>query len=346
MQKWMTTSLCAALLVGCGKEKASNGHDLVQKGESIAVTAMTLKTQKFENWQEFTADLKGAQDIQLVTRIGGKLEKLAKVGQRFGAGQSLCGIETSRYQAMVNQAQAALVLAQSEDNRMRANVQAGSIGKDALLKTKLDIENARVALMNAQTNLRDNQCPAPFAGVVVSRTAEDFQFVAPGSSLMRLADDRNLQAVIAVPEMQARFLRAGQNAQFSLVTDPSVQITARISDMDLAADARTRTYKARLTIPNQGGLKIGMVGRVKILTSSYDNAIVVPSSALLRMQNGIFAMVVGKDSKAESRALEIGETAGSQVHVLKGLNAGDRLISSGAFRVTAGTALQVQEQKQ
>lgn len=344
MKLMWTTALLSLALLGCGKEKSSNGHDLVKNGEAIAVTATTLKAQKFENWQEFSADLRGSEDVQLVTRIGGKLERLAKVGQRVGAGQSLCGIETSRYQAMVNQAQAALALAQSEDNRMRANVQAGSLGKDALLKTKLDIENARVALVNAQTNLRDNQCPAPFAGVVVSRAAEDFQFVAPGMPLLRLANDQKLEAVISIPEMQARFLKAGQTAQFSLVTDPNVQLTARIANVDLAADARTRTYKARLEIPNQGGLKIGMVGRVRILTSTYEQAIMIPSAAVLRMQDGIYAMVVGTNSKAEQRKLELGESSGKMVHVLSGLAPGDKLVSSGAFRLTAGTALKVQEQ--
>lgn len=346
MKQWITLALGASLLIGCDKEKTSNGHDLGNKGEAISVTTIAVKKQVFEDWQEFTADLRGSKDVMLVTRVGGKLDQLAKVGQRVAAGQSLCSIENSRFQAMVSQAQAALDLAKSEDVRMKANVDAGSLGKDVLLKSKLDVENAKVALINAQTNLRDNQCPAPFGGVVVSRQVEDFQFVSPGVPVLRLAQDDRFEAVVAIPEMQSRFLKPGQSAQFSLATDANIKVDAKLKNIDLASDARTRTYKARLEIPNRSGLKIGMVGRVRILINSYADAILVPSSALLRMQTGIFAMVVGKDGKAEQRKLEIAETSGEQVRVVSGLNEGDKLIASGAFRLTPGTNLKVEERKQ
>jgi membrane fusion protein (multidrug efflux system) len=79
-----------------------------------------------------------------------------------------------------------------------------------------------------------------------------------------------------------------------------------------------------------------MVGRASILRKSYKKAIVIPSTALLRLQNGISVMIV-ENGIARQRILAVGATGLDSTLVTAGLSAGDKLIVTGGFQVSDGT---------
>jgi membrane fusion protein (multidrug efflux system) len=85
-----------------------------------------------------------------------------------------------------------------------------------------------------------------------------------------------------------------------------------------------------------GTLRPGMVGRASILRKKYKNAIVIPSTALLRLQNGISAMVV-ENNVARQRNVRVGATNVDSALITEGLRAGDKLIVTGGFQVSDGT---------
>jgi membrane fusion protein (multidrug efflux system) len=96
---------------------------------------------------------------------------------------------------------------------------------------------------------------------------------------------------------------------------------------------------ARIEIINRDNrLRPGMVGRARILRKTYSNALVVPSTALLRLQNGVSAMVA-ENGVARKRELTVGAVSEEGVLVLNGLRAGDKLIVSGAFQLTDGSRI-------
>ena len=87
-----------------------------------------------------------------------------------------------------------------------------------------------------------------------------------------------------------------------------------------------------------GTLKPGMVGRARILRRTYTKAIVIPSAALLRLQNGISAMVA-ENGIARQRTVKIGATTEETSMITGGLRVGDLLIVSGAFQVSDGSTV-------
>ncbi|HKP94516.1 MAG TPA: efflux RND transporter periplasmic adaptor subunit [Fibrobacteria bacterium] len=331
----------AALLAGCGK-KGEKGKEEAGTSDSgsaaVRVVVVPASAKPFEDWGNYSADLRGSDDATLAAPSqGGRVANVSDVGKAVQAGQALCDIESQRYQAMMLSARSAMEVAKGEMDRQKMNVEKGFVGKAVLDQAELQFQQARVAMLQSQRSYEDSRCQAPFSGVLVSRMVERFQTVAPGAPTVRIAATARLQAVVAIPESEARDFREGQTAEFSLVQDSAHAFVGKLKSIDRAVEARNRTVMARIDIPNSGNvLRPGMVGKTRILRKKYDKAIVVPSNAVLRLQDGTMVMVV-KDGKALQVPVRLGPAQGDFVVVEGGLSEGDLIITVGAFRVSTGT---------
>jgi len=330
----------ASMLAACGgKAGEGEGGAAAKPGDSSAVrvVASQVQARSFEDWGTYSAELRGSQDAVLTAATGGRVGDIDEVGKPVKAGQALCDIESSRYQAMLLQARSGLEMAKGEMERQKVNVEKGYVGKAVLDKAELDFQTARVSVLQAQRAYEDSRCQAPFNGVLVSRFVERFQTVAPGAPTVRIATVDRLEAVVSIPESEALDFKEGQSARFILVQDTTRVFTGRLKSVDRAIEARNRTVEARIEIPNSGGaLRPGMVGRARILRKKYDSAVVIPSQALLRLEEGTMAMLV-RDGKAFQVPVKLGPASGDSVVVESGIAAGDVLVTTGAFQVSSGT---------
>lgn len=325
----------AAALAGC--DKKAEAEEGAKEGAPIRVVADTVRAHPFQDWGAYSADLRGAQDAVLTAGMGGRVGRIEEVGRAVKAGQALCDIESARYGAMLQQARSALELAKGEMDRNKVNVEKGFVGKAVLDKSEFDFQQARVGVLQAQRAYEDSRCQAPFNGVMVSRMVEAFQTVPPGSPTVRVATTDRLEAVVSIPESEARDFHEGQAAEFEVVQDSTKVIPGRLKSIDRAVEVRNRTVTARIVISNPGNtLRPGMVGRVRILRRKYEQAVVIPSRSVLRLQEGTAVMLV-RGGKAQQMPVRLGPTSGDSVVVDNGVAAGDVLITVGAFQVSTGT---------
>jgi membrane fusion protein (multidrug efflux system) len=336
----------AALLAGCGKKKADAGTERPggkpAAEKAIHVVTAVVRPGSFEDWGVYSADLRGAEDAVLTAPApsGGRVNSVAEVGRAVSRGEALCDIDGERYHAALLQAQSAVELAKGERDRTRSNVENGYVGKAMLDKAELDYQGAVGAALQAERAYENSRCQAPFAGVLASRFVDRFQSVAPGVPTVRVADLSRLEAVVSLPESEAFDYREGQRAEFQLLDGEHAAAPGRIRGLDRAVEARNRTVTARIDLSNPGGrLRPGLVGKVRILRKSYEGAVVVPSQAILRLQEGTLVMRVAGD-EAQKAPVTLGPASGDSVLILSGLSAGDRIITVGGFQVSAGTKVE------
>lgn len=340
-QTTLLLSVGALALVACNSEKkeSASGKETVNAEKSLSVVTARLHTTSFEDWVSYPADLRGIEDVVLGAGGGGRVLMVADVGTRVATGQVLCDIESERYEAMLAQAQAALDLAQGELSRTDANVKAGSVGKASLDNAKLNFEGARVNVIQAKRAFQDSRCEAPFNGVIVSRSVDRHQTVAPGTPTLRLARTDRFEAHVSLSEADLAAYGKGAPVRFSLASLPSREFDGKLKSVDLVVDSRTRTALARLEIVNSERLLTpGMAGKAKLLRKVYEDVVVVPATALLRNETGVYAMVA-ENGIARQRIVKLGPASGDSVAVLEGLKGGEDLIVQGAFRVIDGSKL-------
>ncbi len=331
-------------ITGCSKKKKEESVTRLSADttSSIRVVTMTMLPRIFEDWGTYSSDLRGADDVVLTAPIagGGRVDQIAEVGKMVSKGQGLCKIESDKYQAMLMQAQSALDLAKGELDRVKVNVEKGYVGKAMVDKVNFDYQSARVASLQAHRAYEDSRCQAPFSGIMVSRFVERFQGVAPGAPTVRIAGLSRLEAVISIPEAEAFEYKEGQKAEFLVLQGEANPITGRIRGLDRAVETHSRTVTARIELPNPGTkLRPGMVGKVRILRRHYEQALVVPSQAVLRLQEGTVVMRIN-GNQAQKVSVTLGASQKDSVLVLTGLSAGDRIITVGAFQVTEGTKVE------
>jgi membrane fusion protein, multidrug efflux system len=288
--------------------------------------------------------LRGAEDVVLTAPSpgGGRVLSLAETGTRVARGDALCDIDGELYESLLKQAQAAVDLAKGERDRTRENVKQGFLGKAALDKAELDFQNARAALAQARRAHADSRCEAPFAGVLVSRFIDRHQTAPPGAPTVRVADLRVLEARVAIPETEASEYREGQSAEFTALggRQGETRLKGVIAGLDRSVESRNRVVHARVRLENPGeALRPGMIGNVGVLRRRHADALVVPSPAVLRLQEGTAVMVV-VDSIAHQVPVTLGPSRDGVVVVASGLSAGDRIITAGAFQVSEGTRVE------
>jgi membrane fusion protein (multidrug efflux system) len=335
-----TTGLLTGLLTACGGGHGEESKKVTADTAAvIRVVTTVVKARAFEDWGRYSADLRGADDAVLTAPAptGGRVNMIADIGKTVSKGQALCDIDAELYLAQLRQAEAAVELAGGEAARAKENVRDGFVGKAATDRAQLDLQAARAALFQAKRAYADSRCEAPFSGMLVSRFVEKFQSAAPGAPTVRVAALARLEAIVSIPESEAFDYREGQRAEFLLLQDGAKPIAGRIESVDRAVESRNRVVTARVRVDNPGNsLRPGMIGRVRILRQRHESAIVVPSQAVLRLQNGTAVMRV-RDGKAERADVVLGATQGDDVLVKSGLLNGDRVITAGAFQVSEGT---------
>jgi membrane fusion protein (multidrug efflux system) len=330
----------AASLAGCGGGHGEESKKVTADTSAvIRVVTTVVQARPFEDWGRYSADLRGQEDAVLTAPApgGGRVHNIADVGTTVSKGQALCDIDADLYEAQLKQAQAALDLARGEVERARGNVKDGFVGKAALDKAELDFQGARAALFQARRAHADSRCEAPFSGMLVSRFIERHQTAAPGMHTVRVAALSRLEALVSIPESEAFDYREGQRAEFRLLQEGAIPATGRIASLDRAVESRNRVLTARVLIDNPSNtLRPGMIGRVRILRRKYEEALVVPSQAVLRLHDGTAVMIV-RDGMAHRAAVTLGAAQGDSVLVRAGLAAGDRVITVGGFQVSEGT---------
>jgi membrane fusion protein (multidrug efflux system) len=330
----------AASFAGCGKNAGAQGHTVEKKSDSavVKVVVATVAERPFEDWGSYSADLRGVEDAVLTAPAqGGRVTAVKPVGTRFAAGDALCDIDSDKYEAAFEAAKAQVEMTRGDLDRTKANVENGSLGRSAIDGANLAYQNARMMLATAKRAYEDCHCQAQFAGVLVSRTVEKYQTVAPGTPTMRLSRIDQLEAVIALPESEAFNYHIGMKTEFRLLQKPDQAFEGQVSSIDQAVDAKSRTVSARIVVLNKNGiLRPGMVGRANILRHKYEKAIVIPSTALLHLENGL-AVMIAENGVALQHIVKAGATAGDSTLITDGIAADDKLIVTGAFQVSDGT---------
>jgi membrane fusion protein, heavy metal efflux system len=216
-------------------------------------------------------------------------------------------------------ARASLAQAEAEIRRARTTAEQLSVGANA----------------NGEVVLR-----APFAGVVLARTAIPGTVVEVGAPLMIVTDPSSLWLAISAPEQLAALFHRGGHLHFTVPAYPTDTFAARVDAVGAGLEADTRTLSVRALIANAASrLKPQMLANVIVEGVGNVPAALVPEDAVQLVQGKPNVFVARPDGKGgakfERREVVLGSRTAGHVAVLRGLAAGDVVVLAGAFAVKA-----------
>jgi cobalt-zinc-cadmium efflux system membrane fusion protein len=173
---------------------------------------------------------------------------------------------------------------------------------------------------------------APFAGEIVERTAVRGALVEAGKPLFTVADRSVMWAMLNIPETALGRVRGGQAVELQLDSIPGRTFTGRLTWVGAEVDERSRMVRARAEVPNPDGvLKSRMFARARILTRAADGALVLPASAVQRVEGQPLVFVKLADDLFAARAVRLGTKFDGRLEVLEGLKPQEPVVVAGSF---------------
>lgn len=187
---------------------------------------------------------------------------------------------------------------------------------------------------------REIAVESPASGFITERSALPNAYVQPDSKLYTIADLSSVWVYANVFQEAVGRLRPGDPAQVTVDSYPGREFNGHIDQILPQVDPTTRTIRVRLIFRNPSvALKPGMYVNVNI-SASLGQQLVVPATAVLRSGTRSIAFIDHGEGNLEPREIQVGPQIDDSVIVLKGLQPGDRLVSSANFLVDSEAQLQ------
>ncbi len=179
--------------------------------------------------------------------------------------------------------------------------------------------------------MRDVPILAPESGVVTALNVRQGGYVSSQNSLFEIANLDRVWVNVALYDYQMPWVRLGDAVQLQLPAYPGRNWDGRLSFLYPTLDPQTRTITARLSFVNPGGiLRPGMYANATVQAQA-QTALALPSSAVLRTQEGDYAMLAQAGGHFLPVQVALGPEANGWVVITRGLKAGDRVVESAQF---------------
>ena len=206
---------------------------------------------------------------------------------------------------------------------------------------RYDIPDAEIAqLEKTGTASREVAVESPSSGYIIERNAFPNAYVQPETKLYTIADLSTVWVYANVPQADVGRVKPGDRGVVAVDAYPGRKFSGRIDQILPEVDAATRTVRVRLVMSNPGiALKPGMYVNVNI-AAPLGLQLVIPVSGVLQAGTHQIAFIDRGQGSLEPRVIETGLRVDDSVVVLKGLKAGDRIVSSANFLVDSEAQLQ------
>jgi RND family efflux transporter MFP subunit len=205
--------------------------------------------------------------------------------------------------------------AKSEANRLRDALKTERIERDR------NIAALQTAVQKAEEQMKNTEIRAPMDGILAGLHVIDGELVANGTQLLTISSKKNYVRG-EVNEEDVGEVRAGMKAELQMYAYRTRQFTATVASILPAADPETQRYTVVLELQNPPeNLMAGMTGEMNIITGRHENALLIPTRALLVDQ-----VLIVAHGMIEKRTVQVGYRTLDFSEVLSGLKEGTHVV--------------------
>lgn len=340
-------------LAGCGGGEAPDGDAKAaetagkdgkpedKKAEAVPVEVASVAKRPISASYAGTANLEAPVEAQVVAKTSGvMLQLLAEEGDVVKAGQVLARIDPDRPRLEMERARATVRKLENNYRRSQELLASKLVSAEASDQIRYDLEAARAAYEMTQLELSYTNIVAPIDGVIATRNAKPGNLIQLNSSLFRIVDISQLEAVLNVPERDLATMKPGLSVRMLADAMPGRVFEGSIDRVSPVVDGGSGTFRVVTKFKGGEGLRPGMFGRIEVVYDSRTDALTVPRQALLE-DAGETAVYAVRDKKAVRVPIEVGYLSGELAEVRKGLKEGEQVVTAGKITLRDGAAVEV-----
>ena len=286
-------------------------------------------------------EIEAVQAIELRPEIDGRVvDILFREGAEVQRGAGLFKIDDAELRAQVARLEAERDLALQGLERARALLDADAASQAELEQAEARARSSQAELDLQQVRLDRTLVRAPFSGVVGERRVSLGDYVTTSTALVTLQTVDPQRASFAVPERYASALAVGQRVGFEVAAVPGREFVGEVDFVDPRVELPGRTIRVKAQVANRERLlQPGMFIEARLATDVRPNAVLIPETAVVVLDEGPVVWVVGTNGQAFRRPIRLGVRRPGLAEVLAGIEAGETVITAGMERLFEGAAV-------
>jgi membrane fusion protein (multidrug efflux system) len=356
--------ICVALLLGALVGfNLFKGHMIAKMMASNAQppATVTATVASYQTWQpqlSAVGSLRAVRGVDVTTEVPGLVREIAfNSGQDVKTGQILVRLNDDSDVALLHSLQAAAELAQTVYKRDKAQYDIQAIAKAQLDADAADLKSKNAQVAQQAALVEKKTIRAPFAGRVGITTVNPGQYINPGDAIVTLQAIDPIYADFYLPQQQLGQLAIGQSIALDTNAFGGRSFDGKIQSINPKVDNTTRNVQIEATVDNrERKLLPGMYANVKIDAGAQQRYLTLPQTAITYNPYGatVFVVKPGTRPNPQGKVLPVaqqvfitpGPTRGDQVAILKGVDPGIQVVTSGQLKLKNGTPLVIDNRVQ
>lgn len=342
----LSLAVLGLLLVGCSPEDKSQAAQATKQMPPMPVKAFEVKLQDMTFAKTYAALLKPFDEVEVVARINGVLEKENFIeGSYVKKGAVLYEIQKNEYRATLDSAKATRDQAQANFDKVKKDfVRAEYLFKnkaisqqqyDAFLyahdDAKATLQGAKATVAKAQIEYNYTTIKAPISGQIGISSSDAGAYIStPNAILTTITALDPIYAEFSLPNIDVLKYRS----QIKVGGEVTISVNGKTYKgvVDYIApklDAKTDTLLIRATFKNKNQeLVIGSFTEVKLDGFSFKNVAVIPEYALIRTPDAVLVYVIGEGGTLSMHPVDIAFVKDGKAIITSGLKEGDKIVVS------------------
>ena len=341
MKKSLIMLIAAVAITACASNDTNKEQTTTAEvvESAVIVKSATAELQTINLTETYTSEIKPYKENDITPAVAGLHISQIKVdvGDHVKKGQVIVVMD----QTTLKQQEINLATMQDNYDRMLPVHKAGGISDQQIVQ----LENQLNLQKEVVENLRKNSTiHSPLTGVVTARNFESGDLFAQ-APILHIMQINQLKVKANISEQFFTTVKVGQKVTIETDLFPGEQFEGKVSRINPALDAATRTFGVEITIPNaKERLRPGMFARTTFSMGERE-AVMIPDQALQKQVGSSERYVyVIKDGVAEYRLVKDGRRVGDLIEITEGLQAGDVVATTSFTRLMTGKKVEIKNE--
>jgi len=318
------------------------------------VHTVTAIEAPVDTWRErirTVGSLSAVRGVELATEIDGRVTEIAvDDGAEVSAGEVLVRLDAEGLEADLRAAKAEARLAELELERRRRLRNQNATSESDVDRAQSKLEQARGRVESIEASLAKKTIRAPFAGRIGIVQVDVGQYLGVGQHIVTLQTLDPIRVGFSVPQRELARIETGQSVTARVETHPEVRFEGKVTAISPRVEQSTRNVDVRARLANpQGRLRPGMFVQAAVELPKQKDVVTLPQTAITYNPYGDSVFLINetggdngeKQLTVERKFVDTGATRGDQVQVLAGVDAGQRVVTSGQLKLRNGARVAI-----
>jgi membrane fusion protein, multidrug efflux system len=339
--QYLTGFVLLAVIIAACSIKAGDLPETPVKAtyNGIPVDGVVIKPGELKDNLDVTGTVLANQQVDIVSELTRRVVKVyVKEGSEVNRGTLLFKLDDADLLAQLERLHQQEKLALLNEQRLKDLIDHEAIAQQDYDEVSTTLKVLQAQIRELQVTIDKTKITAPFDGQVGMINTHVGAVVSVSTVLTNIEDNSVVKIEFSVPEKYTNVINIGSVQTFTTPSNQSPYNTTIVAKAaSLSTDTRTLLVRGVTQNPN-GKLLPGQSARITLALNTSSNSLAISSQALIPSPGG-YAVFVARNNKAEAVPVQIGQRGTGEVEILKGLSAGDTVITSNLLRLAPGTPI-------